>query len=215
MREDYRLLREQMVEVQLKRRGIRDSRILDAFKNIPREYFVPEDKREFAYEDRPLSIGLNQTISQPYMVALMTEVLKPLKGEKILEVGTGSGYQTAILAYLGARVYSIERYPELMEKAKQSLRRLNLSVDIKVGDGSLGWPEESPFVGIIVTAGALKIPPPLLEQLDINGRFIAPVGGALSQSLTKVIKKDKDEFHRTNITNCVFVPLVGKFGFKK
>ncbi len=205
-------LRERMVIEQLKDRGIESARVLDAFKKVPREDFVPHNIKELAFTDRPLSIGRGQTISQPYIVALMTENILPLKGKKVLEIGTGSGYQAAILAYLGAEVYTIERHSELAKEAENKLKSLGLSVRFKVSDGSMGWKEESPFSRIIMTAASLKVPPPLLEQLGVGGKIVAPVGSSFSQNLRKITKVEKDKFCSQNICGCVFVPLVGKHG---
>lgn len=212
--EDFSLLRKEMVETQLRKRGLNDERILRAFLEVPREEFVPFEKRDFAYQDLPLSIGFGQTISQPYIVALMTQVLAPQEGDKILEVGTGSGYQSAILAYLGARVYSIERMPALARRAEEVLTRLGYKVKIKVGDGTLGWKEEAPFKGIIVTAASFRLPPPLIEQLQKGGRIVIPLGGMLSQTLT-LLKEDEGTLKEEKICGCVFVPLIGEYGFKK
>ena len=215
MRKNYSDLRRNMVEEQIIARGIKDERIISAFLEIPREEFVPCEFRDLAYRDFPLSIGCGQTISQPYMVALMTEVLSPLPGEKILEVGTGSGYQSAILAYLGAKVFTVERISELAKKAQETLARLGYYVQIKVGDGTLGWKEEAPFTGIIVTAGVDKIPPPLMEQLAVGGRMVIPLGGRLSQVLTKIEKFAENNLGKEEICSCIFVPLLGKYGYSR
>ncbi len=211
----YSILREEMVGDQILSRGIKDERIIRAFLNVPREEFVPEELRDLAYRDSPLSIGFEQTISQPYMVALMTEVLDPSPGEKILEIGTGSGYQSAILAYLGAKVFSIERVSQLAEKAKDALSKLGYQVKIKVGDGTTGWKEEAPFSGIIVTAGVDKVPPPLIEQLEIGGRIVIPLGNRFSQTLTKIEKLSQGRIREERICGCIFVPLIGKYGFSR
>ncbi|HEC68798.1 MAG TPA: protein-L-isoaspartate(D-aspartate) O-methyltransferase [Candidatus Omnitrophica bacterium] len=215
MRKNYSDLRREMVEEQIIARGIKDKRVISAFSEIPREEFVPFKFRDLAYRDFPLSIGYGQTISQPYMVALMTEVLDPFPGEKILEIGTGSGYQSAILAYLGAKVFSIERIPELAKKAQENLVRLGYQVQIKVGDGTLGWEEEAPFAGIIVTAGVDKVPSPLMKQLAIGGRMVIPLGGRLSQVLTKIEKLAENNFRKEEICGCIFVPLLGKYGYSR
>jgi len=204
-----------MVREQIQRRGISNHRIIEAFLEVPREEFVPQQSRNLSYEDYPLSIGFGQTISQPYIVALMTEVLEPKEGEHILEIGTGSGYQAAILAHLGAKVCGIERVPELADRASQTLEKLGYQVGIKIGDGTLGWKEEAPFSGIIVTAASFKTPPPLLEQLKAGGRVVIPVGGMLSQTLTKIEKLDEAKFEEKKICGCIFVPLIGEYGFKK
>ena len=208
-------LREEMVKTQIISRGIKDVRVIEAFLKVPRHKFIPERNIQEAYEDHPLPIGEGQTISQPYMVALMTECLK-LKGEeKVLEIGTGSGYQTAILAELAREVYSIERIPSLAEKAKIVLEELGYkNVKIKIGDGTLGWEEYSPYEGIIVTAGSPEIPPPLISQLKENGRLVIPLGDSFSQVLT-VVEKVEGKIKQEEICGCIFVPLVGKYGWYK
>ncbi len=180
---------------------------------MPRHVFVPPDLVDEAYEDHPLSIGKGQTISQPYIVALMTEALELEGNEKVLEVGTGSGYQTAILAELAREVYSIERIPELARDAERRLEDLGYTnVHIKVGNGTLGWPEEAPFDAIMVTAGAPKVPGPLKAQLADGGRLVIPVGSEFHQVLYRV-KRQKDTFSEEALTSCVFVPLVGEEGW--
>jgi len=213
MNEDYESLRLRMVERQIRARGVRDERVLEAMRKVPRHVFVPPDLVDEAYEDHPLSIGKGQTISQPYMVALMTEALELEGNEKVLEVGTGSGYQTAILAELAREVYSIERIPELARDAERRLEDLGYtSVRIKVGNGTLGWPEEAPFDAIMVTAGAPKVPGPLKAQLADGGRLVIPVGSEFHQILYRV-KRQKDTFSEEALTSCVFVPLVGEEGW--
>lgn len=212
---NYEILRERMVQEQLIPRGISSSRVLDALKNVERHKFVPAKMRDTAYADHPLPVGEGQTVSQPYMVALMTEKLDLTGSEKVLEVGTGSGYQAAILARLAKEVYSIERFRELSDKAAQVLRDLGYSnIRLKVGDGTLGWKEEAPFDRIIVTAGAPRIPSSLIAQLADQGKLVIPVGEGFSQVLT-VIKKDKENISQEEICGCVFVPLVGKEGWKR
>ena len=188
---DYSYLREKMVKEQLISRGISDKRVLDAFRNIPREIFVPCSRRPYAYEDTPLSIGLSQTISQPYIVALMTELLSIRENDKVLEIGTGSGYQAAILKYLGAEVYTVERFPQLAEKAEESLGIFGYKINIKIGDGSLGWRDYAPYDKIIVTAASFKVPPPLIEQLRINGLMVIPLGKEWQQELTLIKKRGR------------------------
>ncbi|RKY63699.1 MAG: protein-L-isoaspartate O-methyltransferase [Candidatus Latescibacterota bacterium] len=213
MNEDYESLRLRMVERQIRARGVRDERVLEAMRKVPRHVFVPPDLVDEAYEDHPLSIGKGQTISQPYMVALMTEALELEGNEKVLEVGTGSGYQTAILAELAREVYSIERIPELAREAERRLEDLGYTnVHIKVGNGTLGWPEEAPFDAIMVTAGAPKVPGPLKAQLADGGRLVIPVGSEFHQILYRV-KRQKDTFSEEALTSCVFVPLVGEEGW--
>jgi len=213
MNEDYESLRLRMVERQIRARGVRDERVLEAMRKVPRHVFVPPDLVDEAYEDHPLSIGKGQTISQPYIVALMTEALELEGNEKVLEVGTGSGYQTAILAELAREVYSIERIPELAREAERRLEDLGYTnVHIKVGNGTLGWPEEAPFDAIMVTAGAPKVPGPLKAQLADGGRLVIPVGSEFHQILYRV-KRQKDTFSEEALTSCVFVPLVGEEGW--
>jgi protein-L-isoaspartate(D-aspartate) O-methyltransferase len=213
---DWNELQDQMVKRQLVSRGIKDERVLEAMRKVPRHLFVPENLRGSAYHDGPLSIGEGQTISQPYMVALMTECLGLKGGEKVLEIGTGSGYQTAVLAELAEHVYSIERVPILLEKAQQVLTDLGYETItfFKEGDGTFGWPEESPFDGIIVTAGAPDISPILVQQLNDGGVLVVPVGSRYSQTLYKVTKKG-DMIEKEERTLCVFVPLIGKYGWKQ
>lgn len=212
-KQNYEILRNVMVQQQLISRGIADKRVLYAFKKIPRHLFVPNNLLNSAYEDHPLPIGEGQTISQPYIVALMTECLN-LKGtEKVLEIGTGSGYQTVILAELASSVYSIERFPHLVEKAQNTIRQLGYqNIFIKAGDGTCGWQEHSPYDGIIVTAGSPSVPQPLIAQLRNGGRLVIPVGSKFSQTLT-VVEKIDNELRTTSICDCVFVPLVGKYGW--
>jgi len=202
-----------MVKKQLIPRGIKDERILTAFLQVPRERFVPEEVREDAYGDFPLSIGEGQTISQPYMVALMTQCLD-LKGkEKVLEIGTGSGYQTAILAELSREVYSVERIRIFAQRAGELLRKLKYNnVKILVGNGTLGWKEFSPYDRIIVTAGTKDIPPSLIHQLKEDGVMVIPVGDVHSQDL-KVLQKKKEEIITQAVERCIFVPLIGKYGW--
>ena len=202
-----------MVETQIRARGISDERVLEAMERVPRHLFVPESVRREAYEDYPLPIGHGQTISQPYIVALMTEALKIQPGDRVLEIGTGSGYQTAVFLELGAEVFSIERVPELAEEAKHKLEALGYTgFHIRVGDGTLGWPEEAPFKGIMVTAGAPDIPQPLKEQLADGGRMVIPVGDRFSQELL-VVERKGDEFLIENLGGCRFVSLIGKYGW--
>ncbi|MCM8772934.1 MAG: protein-L-isoaspartate(D-aspartate) O-methyltransferase [Candidatus Omnitrophica bacterium] len=215
MATNFEELRRRMVEEQLIRRGISDKKVISAFLKIPREMFVPESLKEFAYEDGPLSIGEGQTISQPYIVALMTESLKLKGNEKVLEIGTGSGYQSAILAEIGCEVYSIERIEKLAKKAEIVLKKLGYNVKIKIGDGTLGWEEYSPFDRIIVTAAAPEIPKTLLSQLSSEeGRMVIPVGDRFVQDLILIIKK-KDKIEKINLGGCQFVPLIGEEGWSE
>jgi protein-L-isoaspartate(D-aspartate) O-methyltransferase len=212
---DYEVAREKMVTEQLVKRGIRDSRVLAAMRKVPRHLFVDEALAARAYGDYPLPIGEKQTISQPYMVALMTEALAPEPKDRILEIGTGSGYQTAILAELCSKVFSIERIKVIAERAEKTLNDLGYSnFLIRVGDGSKGWKEEAPFEGILVTAGAPGVPKVLEEQLTDGGILVIPVGDEFSQSLTKIVR-DGDEFHHFDLTGCVFVKLIGNHGWKE
>jgi len=212
---DYSYLREKMVREQLISRGISDKRVLDAFRNIPREIFVPNSRRPYAYEDTPVSIGLSQTISQPYIVALMTELLSIKENDKVLEVGTGSGYQAAILKYLGAEVYTVERFSQLAEKAEKSLGILGYKVNIKIGDGSLGWSDYAPYDKIIVAAASFSVPSPLIKQLKVDGLMVLPLGGRWQQELTLIRKRDEDLIEKKPICGCIFVPLVGEYGYKE
>jgi len=210
---EYDRLRLRMVERQIKARGIRDERVLEAMRKVPRHLFLSSETADQAYEDHPVSIGSGQTISQPYMVALMTEVLELKGDEKVLEIGTGSGYQTAVLAELAREVYSVERIPELAEEARIKLEDLGYTnVHIRVGNGTLGWPEQAPFDAILVTAGAPKVPKPLKTQLADGGRLVIPVGSEFHQVLYR-IKRRGDEFLEEPLTSCVFVPLIGEEGW--
>lgn len=210
---DYDILRKRMVEEQLIPRGIKDKKVLDAFYKVPRHRFISEELRDNAYADYPIPIGEGQTISQPYIVALMTECLDLSGREKVLEIGTGSGYQAAILAELTEKVYSIERFESLAKRAGSILNELGYkNIQIKIGDGTLGWPEESSFERIIITAASPRIPLPLTEQLSENGKLVIPLGEGFGQVLTVVEKKDNRLQYR-EVCGCVFVPLVGKYGY--
>jgi protein-L-isoaspartate(D-aspartate) O-methyltransferase len=210
---DFKNLRELMVKTQLIPRGINDERVLNAMKKVPRHLFVDDYMQHKAYDDMALSIGEGQTISQPYMVAIMTQLLELKGNEKVLEVGTGSGYQAAILAELSKEVYSVERIAVLVKKAEDRFHSLGYNnIHIKIGDGTLGWPEEAPFDRIIVTAGTPRIPEPFMEQLSDEGIIIAPVGDRFSQQLLKV-RKSKGKLLENYYTPCVFVPLIGKYGW--
>jgi protein-L-isoaspartate(D-aspartate) O-methyltransferase len=211
---DYAILRKRMVEEQLIPRGISNPRVLEAFRKIERHKFIPEELRSSAYGDFPVPIGDGQTISQPYIVALMSECLDLHGGEKVLEIGTGSGYQTAILAELSKEVYSIERFESLSKHAAIILAELAYTnVRLKVGDGTLGWPEEAPFERIVVTAASPHIPLPLTEELAEKGKLLLPIGESFSQALTLVEKKG-NRLESKAICGCVFVPLVGKYGWR-
>ncbi|MFO7675624.1 MAG: protein-L-isoaspartate(D-aspartate) O-methyltransferase [bacterium] len=205
---DYARLRQGMIETQLRPRGIRDARVLAALAKVPREEFVPESFRHHAYEDRPLPIGRGQTISQPYIVAAMTEALKPGPADSVLEVGTGSGYQAAVLAELAGWVYSIELLAELSALARRTLARQGYrNVRLRVGNGQAGWPEVAPFDRIIVTAGAETMPFALVGQLRDGGRIIVPVGRGEVQTLILGVKRDGRLVQRA-LFDCVFVPFV-------
>jgi len=202
-----------MVDVQLAHRGIKDKRVLDAMRKVPRHLFVPSELASVAYADQPLSIGQSQTISQPYMVALMSECLRLRGGEKILELGTGSGYQTAILAELGSSVCTIERINTLSMGAQKTLKHLGYeNIKFKIGDGTLGWSENVPYDGIMITAGAPKVSQVLIDQLSEGGRIVIPVGNSFSQELVVVSKINK-KIRTKNICGCMFVPLIGKHGW--
>ena len=204
-----------MVERQLRRRGIFDERVLAAMEEIPRELFVPEAGRPYAYDDAPVSIGHGQTISQPYMTALMAQSLELRGGEKVLEVGAGSGYHAAVLAALGARVVAVELIPELAEQARLNLEAAGRAAGVRVisGDGSLGFPEEAPYDGISVAAGAPDIPPALVEQLRDSGRLVIPVGARDEQEL-QVITKRGGKLSTRVAAACRFVPLRGGMGWR-
>jgi protein-L-isoaspartate(D-aspartate) O-methyltransferase len=213
---DAAAARRSMVATQLRGRGIADERVLRAMSTLPRERFVPEDRRRLAYADEALPIDAGQTISQPFIVARMTELLAPRAGDRILEIGTGSGYQAAILALLGARVVSIERHAALAETARQRIREVGLggAVEVRVGDGSVGDPDGAPWDGILVTAAAPVIPTTLREQLSPDGgRLVIPVGSRLHQDLMLVVRNG-DEWVERNDGPVVFVPLVGEEGFE-
>ena len=206
--------RKRMVESQIVARGISDRRLIDTMLKVPRHIFVEEAMASQAYNDTPLPIGEKQTISQPYMVALMTELLQ-LKGtDRVLEIGTGSGYQTAILAQLADRVYTIERIRPLALKARKALDSLGLlNINLRIEDGTCGWESEAPFDAIMVTAGAPDVPGHLIDQLSIGGRLVIPVGNQWEQVLVRVIKGADGTFIREESTNCRFVKLIGKFGW--
>lgn len=196
-----------MVRQQIEARGVRSPAVLAAIGGVAREFFVPEDLRAQALEDKPLPIGFGQTISQPYIVGLMTELLEPVQGQRVLEIGTGSGYQAAILSRLVAAVYSMERIPELAHTAAERLRRRGYSnVTVRAGDGYLGWPEEAPFDRIILTAAPPAIPPVLLDQLKPRGKLVAPVGVDV-QDLVVVIKSINGRTSTRTVLPVRFVPM--------
>jgi len=204
-----------MIAHDLKGRGIRDPDVLRVMGEIPREEFVPPEQRDRAYLDHPLPIGAGQTISQPYIVAVMTQLLRLNPDCEVLEVGTGSGYQTAILARLARRVYTTERFPDLSAAAREVLRKLGIdNVEYDLGDGSLGWPARRTFDRIIVTAAVPDFPPPLVSQLAETGIMVAPVGVGSYQQLT-VAEKYRGKLIERQVSNCRFVKLIGEYGFRE
>ena len=206
-----------MVDSQIRSRGIRDERVLRAMEKVPRHLFVDEGLIDQAYNDSPLPIGEKQTISQPYIVALMTEALELTGREKVLELGTGSGYQAAILAELADRVFTIERIASLAQNARRLLEALHYyNVVIRVGDGTYGWREEAPFDAILVAAGSPSIPRTLMEQLAVGGRLVIPVGGRFSQNLIKLkrLSEDPGDVKKEDLGGCRFVSLIGEHGWK-
>lgn len=212
----YEAERQAMVEQQLRSRDIHSERVLEAMAHVPRHEFVPAPQVPSAYDDRALPIGTWETISQPYMVALMTEAVAVRAGDHILEIGTGAGYQAAVLAYLGALVHTVERNPELAEEARQRLARLGYSgaVTVITGDGSQGYPEAAPYDAILVTAASPRVPQALLDQLVDGGRLVIPVGNRTVQQLHLIVKAGERIVDRT-VTGCQFVPLVGKEGWSE
>ncbi len=207
--------REEMVERQMRQRGIRDPRVLAAVLAVPRHAFVPAEHIAAAYDDQPLPIGEGQTISQPYMVASMTEALQLSGSERVLEIGTGSGYQTAVLSLLAREVHTVENHPALSAAAQARLQRLGYhNVFFHVGDGTLGWPEAAPFDAIMVTAAAPLIPPPLLAQLAEDGRLLLPLGPAATQELVRIRRKG-GETTTERLYPCRFVPLIGQYGWSE
>lgn len=212
---NYEKERSRMVDEQIAGRGVKDERVLAVMRKLPRHEFLPEGIRGMAYNDSALPIGEGQTMSQPYMVALMTELLE-LKGtERVLEIGTGSGYQAAVLAELCQKVYTVERIKMIADKARVTLDRLGYkSVAIKIYDGTYGWKEMAPYDAIIVTAGSPDIPAPLVEQLKAGGRMVIPVGDRYGQQLVTVVKTAEGTITERSIP-CVFVPLIGNHGWKE
>lgn len=211
--DEYREQRNRMVEEQIRARGVSDERVLSAMREVPRHLFVPPGARRHAYEDRPIPIGEGQTISQPYIVALMTELLRPRADDRVLEVGGGSGYQAAILARLVSRVVTVERLPEIARQARDHLRKLGITnVEVVEANGTRGYPAEAPFDGIMVTAASPDVPAPLRDQLADGGRLVIPVGGREVQELVRVTRKG-DDFHRESCGGVCFVPLLGEYGW--
>jgi protein-L-isoaspartate(D-aspartate) O-methyltransferase len=212
----FKKQRLRMVDSQIRIRGIHDQRVLTAMENIPRHIFVDDGLQEQSYQDNPLPIGEGQTISQPYIVALMTQAMEITKKDKILEIGTGSGYQTAILAELADQVFSIERIAKLAAKARKCLDALGyFNVAIRVTDGTYGWKEESPFNAIIVTAGGPSLPQQLLSQLALGGRMVLPIGDRQAQTLYKItrLSEDLNDIKKENLGGCRFVDLIGDYAW--
>lgn len=212
---NYRSSMKEMISGQLVNRGITDDKILQAFRSNPRHLFVPDKSREEAYADSPLPIGKGQTISQPYIVALMTKTLDPASGDSVLEIGTGSGFQTAILASLSEEVYTVERKGALLEEAKEVHEKLGLdNIRYREGDGTKGWERFSPFDGILGTGSVPEVPGPFIDQLDDGGRMVLPVGGRRQQRLT-LLKRTNGEITRQKSTYCSFLPLIGENGWNE
>jgi protein-L-isoaspartate(D-aspartate) O-methyltransferase len=210
---DYTSARTHMVQSQIIARGIRDKRVVSAMQEVPRHLFVEESLRDEAYDDNPLPIGEGQTISQPYMVAIMTELLELKDTDRVLEIGTGSGYQAAILSRLCSWVFTVERVSALTERAHKILETCGYeNLSFKIGDGSEGWPENAPFNGIVVTAGAPRIPEALVDQLAENGKLVIPVGTRFSQTLKRLTKRRTDNLVQS-FTGCRFVDLIGRHGW--
>jgi protein-L-isoaspartate(D-aspartate) O-methyltransferase len=212
-RVDLNQARERMVIEQLQRRGIKDPRVLAAMRSVERDRFIPVEYAEHAYDDGPLPIGSSQTISQPYIVALMSEVAALEGSERVLEVGTGSGYQAAILSHLAAEIYSIESIPSLYEHARMVLDTMGIrNVHLRCGDGSLGWPEAAPFDAILVTAAMPGVARPLIEQLAADGKLVAPIGEEDLQTLVR-LRRVNNSWHEEYFGECRFVRMTGKHGF--
>ncbi|MDZ7760465.1 MAG: protein-L-isoaspartate(D-aspartate) O-methyltransferase [Desulfovermiculus sp.] len=211
----YHQARLAMVEKQIKARGVKNPLVLKAIQEVPRHEFVPEASHKQAYADGPLPIGHGQTISQPYIVAYMTERLRLCGGEKVLEIGTGCGYQAAVLSRIAKEVYSIEVFPELAEQARKQLHRLGyINIMVTSGDGTLGWPEHAPFDGIIATASGPSVPESLKEQLAVGGRLVMPIGEyRFGQYIARVTRGKGDNFHQERLLDVAFVPLIGEYGW--
>ncbi len=208
--------RKRMVQTQIAARGVRDPAVLDAMRAVPRELFLPAHLAELAYADEPLPIGEDQTISQPYIVARMIDVVQPKGGDRALEIGTGSGYSAAVLAAIVGEVYTVERLAGLAESATRRLADLGYAnIHVRHADGTLGWPEHAPYDVIIVTAGGPKVPPPLLEQLAVGGRLVMPVGSwRFGQRLVRVVRTGQDDYDRKELDAVAFVPLIGESGWR-
>lgn len=214
MERGYDHQREKMVEKQLEKRGISNEKVLNTFLKVKRHLFVEEPLQDRAYDDSPLPIGKHQTISQPYIVALMTQALDIKDGDKILEIGTGSGYQTVILAELGANVFTIERHRELAQRSRSIFESMSIhSIAIRIGDGTIGWNEYAPYQGIIVTAAAPQLPTAFYNQLADGGKLIIPIGGDKKQTLF-VFTKTGDTYEKESLCPCSFVPLIGMDGWE-
>ncbi len=212
---DFDVLRAQMVDRQLISRGIRDRRVLDAFRAVPRELFVPDELREFAYEDSALPISCGQTISQPYIVALTIESMNLRGGERVLEIGTGTGYAAAVLCQIAEKVYSVERIPSLAESARDRLSRLGYqNVLVSCADGTLGWPEYAPYDAIAASAGGPRIPRALSSQLAPGGHLVIPIGLESSSQVLVRVTRDGDQFRQEPLADVLFVPLVGVEGWE-
>ena len=211
---EYKAARMEMVTTQIDGRDVSDPLVLMAMRKVPRHRFVPDKYRNESYNDYPLPIGKGQTISQPYIVAKMTELLGLNGSERVLEIGTGSGYQAAVLAEIASEVYTVEIIPQLGEKAEELLVGMGYeNINVKIGDGYKGWPEHEPYDAIIVTAGAPQIPKTLVDQLAVGGRMVIPVGNHYSQDLIKIYK-DEQGIHETNLGGCRFVKLLGEYGWR-
>src|SRR3954466_3740574 len=211
---DLSQARERMVEIQLARRGVRDPRVLQAMREVPREAFVEPGFEEFAYEDGALPIAENQTISQPYIVALMIEAAELRPGDRVLEVGAGSGYAAAVLSRIAEKVYAIERHSSLGEAARQRFERLGYgNIELCVGDGTRGWPNAAPFDAILVSAGGPEVPQALKEQLAIGGRLLIPVGDAQEQKLLRLTRTSESDYEEEECGAVTFVPLIGELGW--
>ena len=215
MMKDYTISRRRMVEEQVVARGVTDPRVIEAMLKVPRHKFVEDALAGKSYQDAPLPIGEKQTISQPYMVAVMSEALMLNGSETVLEVGTGSGYQAAVLALLADRVFSLERIPSLARGARKALDNSGFSkVNIRLADGTLGWKQMAPFDAIVVTAGAPEVPQEYLAQLAVGGRLVIPVGDRQDQVLMRITRVSDDEYKEEQMLGCRFVPLIGSHGWK-
>jgi protein-L-isoaspartate(D-aspartate) O-methyltransferase len=209
--------RQEMVRSQIKARGVKNPLVLQAMQTVPRHEFVPEDRQDMAYSDRPLPIGHGQTISQPYIVAYMTELLRLGGGEKVLEIGTGFGYQSAVLASIAKEVYTVECVPELSEKAQKLFRTLGYdTIHCRTGDGTKGWPEQAPYEGILVTAAGPDIPETLKNQLALGAHLVMPVGEyRFGQRIVRLTRGGGDTFHLEKFLDVAFVPLIGQYGWEQ